>query len=68
MTYFRIRWGDGTRLFRVEDTRAHGDPGDPEDCASLYFLGRPLDPSTGQWADTRQRVYCPDVVNWDAKW
>jgi len=34
----------------------------------MYFLGRPLDPHTGEWAATRQRVYTPDVVNWNAKW
>jgi hypothetical protein len=65
VTYFRIRWGDGTRLFRVEDSRSYRDA---EDGEAMYFLGRPLDPSTGEWAMTRQKVYAPDVVNWNAKW
>ena len=65
VTYFRIRWGDGTRLFRVEDSRAYRDA---EQREAMYFLGRPLDPSTGEWATTRQKIYAPDVVNWNAKW
>lgn len=65
VTYFRIRWGDGTRLFRVEDSRSYRDA---EQREAMYFLGRPLDPATGEWANTRQKVYAPDVVNWNAKW
>jgi hypothetical protein len=65
VTYFRIRWGDGTRLFRVEDSGSYRDA---EHGEAMYFLGRPLDPHTGEWAATRQRVYTPDVVNWNAKW
>lgn len=65
MTYFRIKWGDGTRLFRVEDSRPYQDA---EQGEAMYFLGRPLDPRTGEWAMTRQKVPAADVVNWNAKW
>lgn len=65
MTYFRIRWGDGTRLFRVEDARSYDDP---ERGASMYFLGRPLDPWTGEWSSMLRKVFSPDVVDWNARW
>jgi hypothetical protein len=34
----------------------------------MYFLGRPLDPWTGEWSAMIKKVFSPDVVDWNARW